>query len=803
MADRWSEDALEGLRERPADPDVEERALLKEAKTRADECLSARDAWFRQRDSDREFMEDQFTDSQRDYRRRTKRPTIEIHLLHTRIEQVLHDWRTASVGFRVGSAVGMGGADAARMFNGLAQRDMRDGGFDLAMQKVVEDSITLGEGWGKVVVAAGDGLDVAGEPLWDGTDWSLHAALGVMDRRLRFEHCEPESIWPDPHAVREDRSDLDWLIETRWMTREQRDARWPDARALPPSSFETPSRTDRIWFSGSSAGPARDRLCRIALYWRRLREQMDYVWLPDWETAVRADRVTADQKAQMAAAPLAVVVEKQEATVVELAVMDGETVLEGPVRMPMTRIPYFRAVGKEVRYSTGEMVPRGLVALLRGPSKWMTVSASDVAWKQSTVGLNFMTITREALEGNETDWEDVANPSLIRVVNEYEQLPPAGQDRKPLRPPQWMNAEAGLSDDMQVVSMVRDLASMVGGAADAGQAVGAEATRSGVALDRMERMAAVNRSEWIYGAEKNTMRACGEIWLDLARNVYSRQGRRLMVASETPGDPDEGILVGVPFFRDADSGEPVMVPVPLQPHVTRLPLMVKGPAGEYSPAAGGNTMPVHRFLPRSDRVMVTTFSSGLSRLGADAKAEYIGQLLAQPAAQPVAGALLKSAVRAVADVLPMDDVIRALDAALPTPSPEDETDVSTLAGRLAAASQENEQLRQQLEQASAAANQTEAAKEIERMRSTMSAQSATTVAEIRAAAMTAVADLRSATAKEIAKMQVEQKREEVIIENAERGQEAEDENVKDATIAGMNAAVRGAQDGGRTEQPGG
>ena len=803
MADRWSDAALAKLPPRPADADAEKKALVEEARLRAHECWVRRQSWFDQCESDREFLETQFTDRQRRYRESTNRPTIEIHLLHTRIEQVMHDWRTADVGFRVGSAVGKGGQAAARMFNGLAARDQRDGGWTGAMQAVVRDAASLGEGWGKLVVVREDGTSAEGEPLWDGRDWSIHAALGVMDRRVRFEHVPPEDVWPDPHAMRDDRSDMEWLIETRWMTREKRDQLWPDAHPLEPTNFGGPARfRGQEWFRGSGEGPARDQMVRVALYWRRVQREMDYVWLPEWKTAVRADRVTAEQQAQMAASPLAVIVEKQETTTVELSVIDGATVLAGPTRMPMTRIPYFRSVNTEVRYGTGELVPRGLVALLRGPSKWMTVSASDAAWKQSTVGLNFMTISREALEGNEEDWENVADPSLIRVVNEWEQLPAAGQDRKQLRAPQWTNAEAGLDDDIRMTETIRNLAGMVGGAADSAQRAQSESARSGVAIDRLDRMGATNRSAVIYNAQHTMVQAASEIWLDVVRNVMSRRGRVIQVASETPGEPDEGVIVGVPFFRDADTGEPVPAPPLLSPHVDRIPLMLRDANGEYQVAEGNETMRVHRFNPRTDRVMVSTFSSGLTRLGADAKAEYIGQLLASPASQQIAPALLMSAAKAVSDVIPMDDVIRALEP-LQAPGVEDDLDVSTLVGRFNAATAENQQLRQQLEQATAAADQTAALKEIEQMKAQMRAASAEAVATIRAETAGIVAQLRADTARYVVDTETEQRREQVMVEQTTAAETESEKNEAKAVVEGMKAGAKGASDARGTGTPAG
>ena len=825
--DRNTDAALTALQVSDKGPTDEQRALVDECRMRASEYMASCPKWIAQLESDRDFVEHQFTDMQRRWRDRTERPVVEIHLLNTRIEQQLHDWRAADVGFRVGSATGAGGEDAARMFNALAQRDQREGNFDLVMHAVMEDAISFGLGVGKVMVTKKrGGLDAAGERFWDGTQWSVQGALGMLDRDLKFAHVDPEDVWADPHAREVDRSDMDWLIETRWMTREERDERSPNARKLDLNSFKPATAADRDWFD-TGRGPKRDHMVRIALYWRRIWKEQDYVFLPGWESPVRRDSLTDEQSAEVAAAPLEVIIETEREPVVELSVVDGENVLDGPTEYPLTRIPYFFAVGKVVRYGTGEKVPRGMVSLLRGPSKWMSVTTSDLAWKQSTIGIDRVMGSADAFAGHEEDWNNPASQSLILLVNEYEQFPSDGGTRKPVREPRYLHSEQNLAAEMQVVQTIQSLMNAAGGAADAGARVQAEAARSGEAMRGVSAMEAANRSRDIYAAEKNTVNAAARIWLDHARPNYSRTGRKIYVGSESPGEPDEGILVGMPFFRDEDSGEPVHWPFALE-HEREVPLPDRAPDGTWLPpglpmlgmpgpvtgmgappgvlpGAGAAppdppvTVTIHRFYPLSDRVKVTTYSSGIARLGADAKAMFIERLLSH--AGPALPALLKSIVRSVSDVLPMDDVVRALNAVDPTPADPADTNVKGLRGRLVSAIARVSELEAQLEQASAAANQTQAARDIEQMRSTIRAETAQTVAEIKSTTAIAIAEMRSESAKHKVDSEVEQRREQVFVENAQQAQTSSDKEESRAAVEGLKAAAKGADDGGRDRGP--
>ena len=792
--DAHSEKALERLQPSTKQPTDDQKALVEEARKRVEECANARKEWIRQRDSDREFLESQFSEAQRAYRMRTDRPAVEVHVLWTRVEQILNDWRAADMGVRIGSATSAGGDDAARMFNGLLQRDLRESRSPAIMQQVIEDSITLGEGWGRWAVVRAGGDEVAEAPF-DGKDWSLTTALGVDYRELRLKYCPPEEIWPDPHAVEPDRRDMQWLIETRWMTREARDRLFPNAKALDERTFDAGQASDKQWFRETTGGLRRDKMVRVAYYWKKSERSMDYVWLPGWKNAKRADRLTAEDEQAKAAAGLEVIVRKVSVPVVELIVCDGQTVLDGPVLQPMTRIPYFRSVGNEVRYRTGEVVPRGLVSVLRGLSFWMSVMASDVAWKQAVVGLDFWEVTDEAIDGYREQWENMAEPALIRVVNQYEANPAPGEKAREIRPPVYKRAEPNLEANMNVMQQARGLVGMVGGAADQAAREEQGGWRSAMGLNQMEAQAATNRMRWMSNAQTITLAAQGEIYLDMGRFTYSETGRELMIGSETPGDPDEGVMVGVPFVHDPDTGE--VIPMPQLPDNARtVPMPVTDPAvAEAAPV----TLKVHRFNPRTDRVKVTTFSSGMTRRTRDAKAELLGNLLTQNASGPERAVLVKSALKAMSDVVPMDDVIKQLEALTPDPTVAGDTDVSTVTGRLAQATLRVQELEQQLEQAAQAADQTQAAREIEEMKAQQRAMTAELVSEMKGQFAVAVAEIRAEAQVTAAETEAEGRVEQAMVETAVRSDDARAKLTADATVAGLKAGAKARNDdGGRT-----
>lgn len=770
------------ITERPVDtrePSQDAKDVVEEARRRAEESYNARRAFRAQMEADREFLQSQFTPRQRAWNEEVGRPQIEIHAVHARIQQVMHDYRQAGLGFRVGSATGDGTDNEARIFNGLAQRDQKRSGADGVLHDVVSDCVSLGEGWGKweVVNARDRARPVPGERIFDGRQWSLKAAIGMRDRDLRMAYCVPEHVYPDPHSRDKGRSDMEWLIETYWITYEQRREQFPGAADLPMDSFDAPAEQDGIrWFDGRQGAAERDQRVLIANYWRVTWEEMDYAWFPGEEDGIRADSLTPEQEAARENADIEVVVEKEIAPVLDLFVVDGRTVLAGPIRQPYLRIPYFRCVASEKRHTDGEVVPYGQVYLLRGPSKWATVTATDLAWKQSTIGLGFFVADPESIAGYEQDWADKANPTLIRRVNQYADTADAVE--RQYTPPQFVQPKPDILDNMQAIGMIRDIIGMVSGAADAQQRETALTNPSAVALDKMDKLAAANRSDALNNAEQVMIAALGEEWLKMAPAVYGRAGRRIVVGSENPGDPDEGVIVGVPFARVDGK----VIPLPgLADDVNEVPV------------AEGATARVHRFDPKTADVKVTTYSSGMTRAGADAKAQLISaNMLPQaPPEGPLRLLLMKSMASAISDVVPLDDVVAALDKQIPPD--EGDTDVGTLAARLADEQRKTAELEERLKEAAAAADQVSAAKEIEDLR----AQSKMAVAELTSALKATTAEAIAELRAEVDRERIEFDREKMIVEAAAKSDEQDRKAEADAALAGAQAALKqGAENDG-------
>ena len=271
--------------------------------------------------------------------------------------------------------------------------------------------------------------------------------------------------------------------------------------------------------------------------------------------------------------------------------------------------------------------------------------------------------------------------------------------------------------------------------------------------------------------------ALAEIYMDIAPANYSRTGRNIVIASENPGDPDEGILVNVPFYRDPNTGEPVPVPGGNPGDIITL----QEDAGDGQP----HTEEVRLFNPQEAKVKVETYSSGQRRAGAGTKTEALMQMI--PAAEgPLRVVFLKSAVKSLQQVVPMDDVVEAMDAGAPDPVARGATNTKSLLPRLAAATAERDQYKHQFEQAAQAADQLNKAGEIEQMKAAARAQMEEMKVTIKAATDEQIARLKA----EIEREKIEAGREKVLIENAGKTANQADKAEQDAALEGVKSALK-------------
>ena len=687
------------------EPSERMEAIAREARERVAEVMEFESRFREERRVARDFIEQHFTEEELRSRRETQRPALELHPIEARAQEILHDYRKSGTGFRIGSATSEVGDKAAAAFHGLAIRDQRDSLSEAEMEKVALEMVLYGLGIGKWVAVDEDGLEGGEGALFSDTTEEMSEALslGAFDKRLRLVACDNENVYPDPRDTTLDKSQMSFLIEVERMTLEERNRRFPMAaqKKLPASVFDADDEKDMFWFSHGRTGPSRDREVRVATYYKRYRKQVDYVWTPLFgEHAKREDRLTAQERAQVARAEEVGDVSRfqKEASFIRMHVTDGMFELMDPWTLPFSRIPYFFAMGPVYTFTDGQRAPRGLVHQLRDTNQWMDLTASSAAFKQGIASEDGWIGSAEATRGHANDW-NTRRPKTIKLYNEYTTLPGPGGERLKLSPPIYHSSQPALDAAAQMMGVQRELIGVQTGSADPQSRDTTSQMRSGMALKRIDEMAAASRTIFMWNLEKVTARSMGETWLSMARYVYDRPGRLVVISATQSRKPDEGWLIGVPFIRDLTTGKPLPLH-DLPEDVTKIP-------NQTNPKLMDE---VFRFNPPTDAVKVTTFSMALVKAGKESLIEWLMSLAAL--SPPLTPILAQSVFEAAEDIIPAAGEIAArLRAAMPTP-PADPTDAAEAPALVGVLQQQMQQMQQQMQELEKKAAPAEAAREV-------------------------------------------------------------------------------------------
>ena len=652
--------------------------VVAEARARVLESYTASQKFRVQRDDDRQFLEDQYSPEDRRSRMNDERPSLQVHTVDQAIQAVMEDFRKAEPGFRIGPSAGGAGEEVAAIWNGLAQSDMRDVRSQAALAQAVQDAVTYGAAW----------LQWMAVPVSQGNPF---------DQRLVLRAARNDHVFEDPMDETLERSQIDWLIEVERMSISRRNARWPTAKRIEPVNFESYSTVQDWWFPAGTVGPEQDREVRVAYYYRRVYEEVELAIGPGWPAPKDLGSLTEDERMQVATGQAAVM--KTQRPYVEFAVLDGEVAIQKPMRLPYTMIPYVRLIGQHIETIDDEEIPRGIVYFMKDTARWMSLTCSDVLTKQVFSSQDFFLMAEESDVG---DLDDPRRPGTKR----FRGLVDDGTGKMiPVPPPVYHSTNPAIESGIAVTQLVRELQGVASGAADAPTREDTARVSSVQVLDRLDRREAIGRRTYIWWLATITMRQLGEGWLDM-NAIYSRPGRLVHVAGDSLTEADQGAIIAMPFYRD---NEGVPVPLPgLDPGIDRIP----NAAAPDDPTMAHKVI---RFYPDRSQVKVTTYSGITETSGTDAALAVMLELMST--SPEVSQAMAVPVVKAASNRYPgMEGAVDRVEAMLPAPTDDEDTSAKDAPRVVAQLRSENAQLKADLEQANALADQTQAAKEIEQIR---------------------------------------------------------------------------------------
>ena len=708
--DTHDEKTLERYEDRAgAAPGAAADKIALECRRRVEESASANRTFRRQRRIDRAFMRSQYTPEQITDRAGERRPALELHPINDRAEQTMHDFREAKPGFRFGSASSDTDDPAASACNGLAIRDQRDSLSVANLERAVREAVLYGEGWAQWQIVDEEGTAADAMPhLFSDEGVVVDEALlsGAFDKRLQLRCASADDVYEDPFDDTPDRRDMNYLIEVQRMSMETRDALYPRARRLPLESFDN-LQDDDFWNPKRAGGTKRDREVRVAHYYRRRWDVVEWVEIPLFAgRAFRRDMLTAEQRGQVAAyedaggRPRTF---KRKSQIVELFITDGTYLLADPYVLPWGVIPYFRTVGLEFLLNDNEWTKRGWVYLLKDVTEWMSVTASDMVFKQSIAGQDSWLVDEESIRAFPEDWRD---PTIPRPTRRYRSrskiLGPNGQPVQ-LQPPQYHTSEPAIQSAAASIGVARELAAMTTGSTDAHQRESAGQYRSGTVIDSMDRQAMTVRSPFIWYAVEVMAPRMGMIYKAMFRRVYDRPGRLMVLPAERTTDADLGWIVGQHFVRDPETGAPIPVDVP------------EGTKKVPDPQNPEVTHEVLWFNPPTDAIKIRPFSSSV--VNATRERQYqVNMALIAAAPEIFAPVLGLNTLQAMADKYPVEDAVKAWKARYPLPPDPADTDVRTLPDKVRTLTQQLSEMQTQMQELSEKADEAQAARDIAEMK---------------------------------------------------------------------------------------
>lgn len=326
---------------------------------------------------------DQWGDAVKQKRTADAKPTLVFNRLPAFMAQIIGNRRLNKTDIKI-TADDDAFKDTAKIREGLVRSIQKVSRADIAFNKAFENQVGTGLGNFEIMLeyayddvfeqdikikAINNSLAV----VWDqdiedptGRD-AKHVFIVDTMQRKKFKHEWPNATAGDPST---DTQLLGYNIDHTWITEDE-------------------VRIVRIW---------RMRSERRIVALLRDGDKEDIVDVTDMEPEAFIDRlVTSDT-----GLPVMREVDRKFA---ELSLFTGTDLLEGPYRLPIDRVPVFRAPGWEVNVGN-EKNRFGLIRFLKDPQKYHNYTRSVTAEKLMLTPKGNWIASDEAVEGREKEWRE-------------------------------------------------------------------------------------------------------------------------------------------------------------------------------------------------------------------------------------------------------------------------------------------------------------------------------------------------------------------------------------------------------------
>lgn len=404
-----------------------------EAKKDLDFMKLARERYTRGVDADRDNREaalddmkfragDQWPEGVKEQREVDERPCLTINKMGASVRQVTGDVRLNRPAIKVRPVDGDSDKDLARVFTGLIRNIEQVSDAQASYVTALDNSATGGTGAFRIVT------EFADDDTFD---------QDIRIRRIR----NPFAVVWDPDAQEMTREDADWCFVVEEMGLEDFKAKYPDADL---ADFESDEPSDYLvdWWQRN------DEIVRIAEYWKKIPvkktlgllesgETVDVTGIPFPKDIIKTREVDSHR--------------------IEMVVINGVEVIEGPYQWAGRYIPIIPVWGEEVNVGP-TVVRHGIVRFAKDPQRMYNYHRTAAAEMISLAPKAPFIGTVEQFSGLEKYWEKANTANWAFLPYKTDPKAPGPPQRQPPPPvQQGLNQEAAISsDDIKAVTGLFD-----------------------------------------------------------------------------------------------------------------------------------------------------------------------------------------------------------------------------------------------------------------------------------------------------------------------------------------------------------
>lgn len=282
--------------------------------------------------------------------KRKGRPRFTINRIAGAIDQLIGDQRQNRTDIKIRPIGGGATEDIASVMTGLIRNiestSKASNAYDMAFDEVING----GYGGWRVTTEFND--DNAFE----------------QDIKIKAIRTATTSLWFDDSAQEYDKRDANWAFFTVDMNRDEHEEKYPGSPAVDWNQEEFNLRSCRTWISEDTV--------RVAEYWVKTPIKKNIALMSDGRV------IDIDEEAEvideLAAQGVSVVRSRQvESHKVEMYLMDGAGVLEGPKKWAGKYIPLIPMFGRQ-SFVENEVFTRGIVRFAKDANRIYNYATSSV-----------------------------------------------------------------------------------------------------------------------------------------------------------------------------------------------------------------------------------------------------------------------------------------------------------------------------------------------------------------------------------------------------------------------------------------